>query len=302
MNNLMRLRIAGLAVAMLVLLGSPAFAQIDLAGIYNPLMHEDATERAPGPDVGDYLGLPINDASRMRGETWSASILTLSEHTCKPHPSTYGARGVGALRIRYSWDPTTENLTKIDLQIQWMEQYREIWMDGRPHPPEYAAHTWQGFSTGHFEGNVLVVDTTHLKAGWIRRNGIALSDRAIMQERYFKHGDYITHTSYIWDPVYFTEPIVRTNGFQLNPNAAAIQPYPCLPAVEVVHARGEVPSFLPGTSNYEVEFARKHNLPVEAVRGGAQTAYPEFMKKFPKPAYDGPPAPPRTTRTAAGGQ
>ncbi len=39
MNNLMNIRIGGLAVAMLVLLGSPAFAQIDLAGIYNPFMH-----------------------------------------------------------------------------------------------------------------------------------------------------------------------------------------------------------------------------------------------------------------------
>jgi hypothetical protein len=127
---------------------------------------------------------------------------------------------------------------------------------------------------------VLVVRTTHLKAGWIRRNGIALSDRATMEERYFRHGNYLTHTSYIWDPVYFTEPIVRTNGFQLNEQAISIQPYPCLPAVEVVHERGSVPHLLPGTSGYVAEFAKKHNLPVEAVRGGAETAYPEFMRRF----------------------
>lgn len=280
MNNLNRIRIAGLAVLLLVMAGSPAFAQVDLTGVWNPLMHEDQAERAPGPDVGDYLGLPINDAGRMRGETWDASILTLSEHTCKPHPSTYGPRGVGGWRIRYFHDPVSEALVKIDGQIQWMEQYREIWMDGRPHPPAHAPHTWQGFSTGRFEGNVLVVDTTHLKAGWIRRNGIALSDRTIMQERFFRHGNYLTHTSYIWDPVYFSEPIVRTNGFALNVNTTGIAPYPCLPATEVVHARGDVPHRLPGTSGYVEEFAKKHNLPVEAVRGGAETAYPEFMRRF----------------------
>jgi len=41
-------------------------------------------------------------------------------------------------------------------------------MDGRPHPPEYAAHTWQGFSTGKWDGDVLTVTTTHLKIGWIQ--------------------------------------------------------------------------------------------------------------------------------------
>ena len=276
-------RIAGLLFVLLTVAGTPAFAQMDLTGVWNPIMHEDATERAPGPNVGDYLGLPINDAGRMRGETWNASILTLSEHTCKPHPSTYGPRGVGGMRVRYHHDNTTENLVKIDAQIQWMEQFREIWMDGRPHPPAYAAHTWQGFSTGRFEGNVLVVNTTHLKAGWIRRNGIALSDRATMVERFLRHGNYLTHTSIITDPVYLSEPIVRTNGFQLNPNAITVQPYPCLPAVEVVHQRGEVPHFLPGTSGYVEEFAKRHGLSTDAVRGGAETAYPEFMKRA-KPA------------------
>ena len=287
MINLNVSRTAGLLFLLLMVVSTPAFAQMDLTGVWNPIMHEDQQERAPGPNVGDYLGLPINDAGRMRGETWNASILTLSEHTCKPHPSTYGPRGVGGMRIRYHHDNTTENLVKIDAQIQWMEQFREIWMDGRPHPPAHAAHTWQGFSTGRFDGNVLVVNTTHLKAGWLRRNGIALSDRATMVERFFRHGNYLTHTSVITDPVYLSEPIVRTNGFQLNPNAITVQPYPCLPAVEVVHERGTVPHFLPGTSGYVEEFAKRHNLPVEAVRGGAETALPEFMKRFPRAGQSG---------------
>ena len=89
-------------------------------------------------------------------------------------------------------------------------------MDGRPHPPDFDPHTWQGFSTGHWEGNVLVVETDHLKAGWIRRNGLALSDRAHMTERFFRHGDLLTHTYIIEDPVYLTEPLIKTNGFRLT--------------------------------------------------------------------------------------
>jgi hypothetical protein len=153
----------------------PASAQIDLSGIWAPIMHEDQVERVPGPDIGDYVGLPINDAMRLRGESWDASILTMEEHTCKPHPSTYGFRGIGNLRITPNYDATTFELTKLDTHIQWMEQRREIWMDGRPHPPEFDPHTWQGFSTGRWEGNVLVVTTTHLKAASSRTRSTSAS-------------------------------------------------------------------------------------------------------------------------------
>jgi hypothetical protein len=271
------LRYAGFLFVLALLAPQPAFAQMDLAGMWAPLFHEDQPERAPGPEVGDYLGLPINDAARQRAETWDASLLTLPEHQCKPHPSTYGFRGVGNLRITNEVDKATEQVIAIHTHIQWQEQERTIWLDGRPHPPDFAPHTWQGFSTGRYENGVLTVTTTHLKQGWIRRNGIALSDRTTMVDRFFRHGNNLTHVSIITDPVYLTEPIVRSNQFQLttNPN---LQPYPCLPAVEVPRAKGEVPHHLPGTSGYVEEFAKKHNLPIEAVRGGAETALPEFMR------------------------
>jgi len=212
-------RIVGFAaVWVTVALPGSAFAQIDMNGVWAPIFHEDQPERVPGPEVGDYAGLPINDAARARADAWDASLLTLPEHQCKPHPSTYGFRGVGNLRLRFDFDDATQRLVKINTQIQWMEQKREIWMDGRPHPPEYAPHTWQGFSTGRWDGPVLVVQTTHLKAGWMRRNGLALSDRATMEERFIRHGDFLTHVYMISDPVYLTEPLVKTNGFRLQLN------------------------------------------------------------------------------------
>jgi hypothetical protein len=255
----------------------PALAQVDLSGFWDPLFSEDQEERVPGPAVGDYLGLPINGAARMRADSWDASLLTLPEHQCKPHPSTYGFRGVGLLRIWPDLDPTTQKVVKINTHIQWMEQQRAIWMDGRPHPPESAAHTWQGFSTGRWEGAELVVTTTHLKAGWMRRNGLALSDRATMTDRFIRHGDYLTHVTIVEDPVYLTEPLVKTNGFRLNLRGQ-MQPYPCEPVEEVVRARGTVPHHLPGTNPYLAEFATRHHLPFEATRGGAETAYPEYMR------------------------
>jgi len=271
---------AFLAVVASLLVGRSAYAQaIDLSGVWAPIMHEDAPERAAGPEVGDYLGLPITDAVRMRADAWDASLLTLPEHQCKPHPSTYGFRGVGNLRIWTDVDDATQQLIKINTQIQWMEQKREIWMDGRPHPPAFAAHTWQGFSTGQFRQGQLIVNTTHLKAGWVRRNGLVLSDKATMEDRFLRHGDYITHVYLIQDPYYLSEPLIKTSGFRLT-NQVAVQPYPCESVEEVDRAQGIVPHHLPGQNPYLREFSERFKLPFEATRGGAETAMPEYGRKI----------------------
>ncbi len=86
-------KLAGILVLGLLVTGTTQAA--DIFGHWNPIMHEDRLERGPGPMAGDYAGLPINDAARQRADTWTASLLTVPEHQCKPHPSTYGFRGVG---------------------------------------------------------------------------------------------------------------------------------------------------------------------------------------------------------------
>ena len=156
----------------------------------------------------------------------------MPEHQCKPHPSTYGYRGIGGPRIDRIVDPKNFSVIALTMHIPWMEQRRIVWLDGRPHPPEYAAHTWQGFSTGRWEGETLVVDTTHLKAGWIRRNGLALSDKATMREYFIRHGNTLTHTYVISDPYYLSEPMIKTSGFQLA-NNDNLAPYPCQAVEEV---------------------------------------------------------------------
>src|ERR1700680_2912428 len=185
-----------------VLAGVPALAQVDFSGEWAPRFHEDQPERIPGPEIGDYLGLPINDAARLRGDSWDASLLTLPEHQCKPHPADYGPRGPANLRISKEVDTATQQVIAFHTHISWMATERTIYLDGRAHPPAYAAHTWQGFSTGKWESNMLTVTTTHLKTGWIRRNGIPRSDRATLTEHFIRHGDYLPLVSLIDDPVF----------------------------------------------------------------------------------------------------
>jgi len=196
-----------------------------------------------------------------------------------PHPIDIGLRvSVSQLRITTELDNETRRPVGLRLHVAWQEPEQVIYTDGRPHPSANAPHKWSGFSTGRWEGPVLIVRTTHLKVGWMRRNGLALSDRATMEERFIRHGDLLTHVYMISDPVYLTEPLVKTNGFRLTTNGV-VDPYPCESVDEVIRAKGVVPSHLPGTNHASEEYAAKHHLSVEGVRGGAETALPEFAKR-----------------------
>ncbi len=271
---------AWLFPVLLALAQSPAHAQVNLAGVWNNLqiLHEDEPERLPGPELGDYLGVPINAAARYRADAWDASLITLPEYQCRVHPSDYAPSFAG-IRIWEEFDKDTQDLLAIHIHhLAWGTE-RTIWMDGRPHPPDYALHTSMGFSTGKWEGDVLAVYTTHLKEGWIRRNGLPRSDRATFTEHFIRHGDNLTLMTVVRDPAYLTEPMVKTRDYVYEVGGKLV-PYPCESVEEVIRAKGVIPHHLPGTNKFVDEFPPKHGIPPEAARGGAETMYPEYQDKI----------------------
>lgn len=274
--------IAVITVFLATSLTTPLFAQVDLSGNWGAMFTEDQPERIPGPELGDYLGLPINDANRLRADSWSPSRLTMPEQQCRVHVSPYIFRGPTNLRIWEEKDPETQNLLAIHVYSQTYEQNMVIWMDGRPHPPEYALHTWMGFSTGKFEGDILTVHTDHIKTGWIRRNGLVESDRATLTEHFIRHGNILTHVSIVSDPAYMTEPLIKTQDFQLNLYYNGNWLYPCESVEEVVgRPEDAVPNFLPGENPFLKEYVTNHPMvPEQATRGGAETMYPEYRLKL----------------------
>ena len=259
---------------------APGGIPLDLSGEWGNLIHEDFPERIPGPELGDYLGLPINAAARMAGVSWDASLLTLPEYQCRVHPSDYGPRGPALIRIWKDVNRATQATIAYHTHISTWETERTIWMDGRPHPPEYALHTSQGFSTGKWEGSMLTVTTTHLKRGWLRRNGIPRSSKAVVTEHFIRHGNYLTLATIVNDPEYLTEPFIRTTDFVAN-FQQQVAPYPCESVDEVAgRPDGYVPHRLPGTNAFLKEFPKNHNIPEAAAMGGAETMYPEYREKM----------------------
>ena len=264
-------------IASLLLPGMTAVAQIDLTGNWVALYHEDAPERLPGPALGDYLELPINEAGRLRADSYDPNrISAVVEYQCRPHGGDYSMRGLSVpMRVWEEIDPQTQQLVAIRTRMAWMEMERTIYLDGRPHPPEYALHTWQGFSTGVWDGNALITTTTHFKPSYLRRNGMPRSAKATLTEHWVRHGDYLTVVTYIDDPAFLTEPLVRSSNWVLEPNAR-MNPNTCTPAHEVPVPEGTVPHYLPGENPFSREFSEFFGVPFEATRGGAHTLYPEY--------------------------
>lgn len=254
--------------------GLPARAQTDFSGEWVDLIHEDSYERSGGPPLGDYQGIPLSEAGRMKADSHDHSEWSLPEFQCRPHPGPYQWRALGGLRITKDVDPVTRDLVALRLEyLRSME--RVIFMDGRSHPPDYAPHSWSGFSTGEWKGNALVVTTTHLKGSYLRRNGASFSDRATMTEHLIRHGDVLTVVMILEDPVWLEEPFIQTTNYQLDVHQQ-LTLYPCTVSEENISTA--VPHFLP----WETEHLRDAALgiPEAAARGGAETLYPEYREQI----------------------
>jgi len=295
MTCIKRVRIASFLILSFVtttVLSRPVLGQEDPSGEWSPRFDEDQRERLAGAEIGDYLGLPINDAARLRADSWDATLMELPENQCRAHGSDYGWRGPSNLSIWKEVDKATQKVVAYHTHLSAYGAEQTIWMDGRPHPPEYARHTWAGFSTGKWEGDILTVTTTHLKENWLGLNGVPRSDLATASVHIMRHGNYLTVAAITYDPVYLTEPLIRTIDFVYNPQQQ-MSPWPCESVDEVDRPAGIVPHHLPGTNPFLEEFGMRYRIPFEATRGGAQTMYPEYQLKLKNMKI-----PPRLAKTA----
>jgi hypothetical protein len=283
LDDLVRNRPMARTIQLLLLIsalaGHPLFGQVELSGTWASRNHEDAQERGPGPYAVDYTGLPLNEEARTKALSYTASQLSLIERQCALYPPTYLMLGPFGMKIWNETDPVTG--TTVAWKIGAWEDRAEttIWMDGRPRPSVNAPHEREGFTTGTWEGDTLVAYTTHMKAGYIRRNGTPTSDQATMTTHFLRHGEVLTVLAEIDDPIYFTEPLILSKTFQLETNPMRPIGPPCVPGYEGTDS-ATVQHYLPGQNPFVNEVTGLYNIPVEAVLGGAETMYPDYRKKL----------------------
>jgi len=258
---------------------------IDISGDWSYLGHQDAGYTTAFGALADYGGIPLNEAGRLFALSWDASRMTVRQHQCAGYGIPYAYFSPGNFRFWEERDPYTQKLIAIHMWFQTTEVRRTIWMDGRPHPPAYAAHTFPGFSTGTWDRNVLTITTTHLKQAWLRGNGIPYSDEATVVEKLVRHGDRLTVFTVTKDPVFLDEPYSKTiiNLRSIKDPTAWL--YACEDGEEIVSRPDEkIPHYLFGKNPFLREYADKNGVPLLATLGGGQTTHPEFAAKLKNPS------------------
>jgi hypothetical protein len=217
-------------------------APIDLTGYWVSEIVDEWRFRV-SPIKGDILYMPLNAEARRVANDWDPDKDTASGNQCK----AYGAVGLMQRpgRLHITW--VDDNTLKIDADAGTQSR---TWHFG-PAPATPGPPSLQGYSVAKWEGpgfggsgrgrggpvappktGTLNVVTTDLLPGYLRKNGVPYSDKAVLTEYVNlvdgQQGDtYIAVTAMVDDPVYLTGPFVRTYQFKKIPDATGWDPTPC---------------------------------------------------------------------------
>lgn len=196
------------------------------------------------PQKGDIPYLPLNAEARKIANAWDPAKDEADGNSCR----AYGAVGVMQRpgRLRISWD----NDTTLKIEADAGTQTRLLHFG--PPPAQKPDPSWQGYSQAQWEfagaaiggrrgaaptgprNGQLKVITTNMKPGYIRKNGVPYSERAVLTE-YFnlltgQQGDqYISVTAFVEDATYLTGPFIRSYQFKKQTDGSGWDPTPCLP-------------------------------------------------------------------------
>jgi hypothetical protein len=217
-----------------------AAAPIDLTGYWVSLVTDDWRWRMVTPPKGDTLYLPVNDEGRRMAEAWDPAKDEAAGEACR----AYGAGGIMHLpgRLHITW----ENDTTLKLETDMGQQTRLFAFGSAPSGGDA---TWQGTSVATWElpgggrgrgrggnpsrpGTSLRVETTRMRPGYYRRNGVPYGANARMTEWFTTVSEpdgntYLLVTKILEDPQYMNGPYVRTVQFKKQPDANGWNPTPC---------------------------------------------------------------------------
>lgn len=230
-----------------------ALAPFDLTGYWVSVITQDWRWRMVPPAKGDYLGVPMNAASKKVADAWDPAKDEAAGEQCK----SYGAAAImgvpGRLRIGWQDDNTLKVETDAGLQTRLL-QFSD--QKGR----RESQRTWQGKSIAQWQfpprnvplllqparrndlgaqatelaarGGSLRVATTNLRPGYLRKNGVPYSADTRVLEYWDlfrqRNGDqWLMVTTEIDDPVYLREPRLITYQFKRETAGGNWDPTPC---------------------------------------------------------------------------
>ena len=241
-------------VASVLCFGSYGFAQnqpsaretapFDLTGYWVTIIAPDWRERMVTPAKGDYLGVPITAAAQKVADAWDPAKDEAAGEQCK----SYGAPALIATstRLHITWQD--DNTLKVESDFGMQARLFHF----GDHKSSAGPATWQGDSAAAWElsrgagmaagrgrdngrgtrfGD-LKITTTHVRPGYLRKNGIPYGANVRVTEYWdwVKDPDGVGRimiTQQIDDPEYLFRSWVATYNFKQEPNAQKWNPTPC---------------------------------------------------------------------------
>lgn len=263
-------------------------AQTNLTGVWGQLTNHELYEQGPGPDLGAYMGVPLNNEGRSAALAWGAEMQEELHRQCAPYLANYlmfSGVGRSSISIWATTDPLSGSVVAWHIGGNSIDRLPiTIWMDGRT-PPPLALHTYSGYATGKWEGHTLVATLTHLKDGVTMRNGVPASNKQTIKLFIERTGEVLTITALIRDPVYFEATLPVAQSWQLDSTgtfSSDVAVPTCIPAETISNLSDGYhwSSQMPATSAARMFMNENYNIPVEAAMGGEATMYPEFRKRM----------------------
>jgi hypothetical protein len=163
----------------------------DLSGIWQ-LEPAPCAPNGVGTCGSDYAGARefANMGARIPGglpyQPWAAELVKKRTADLGKDDPVASCKPSGALRL-LTYPPYRKILQMPHLVVILSERdvtYRQIFVDGRLLPKD-PSPTWNGYSTGTWQGDTLVVETIGFRDGtWLDRAGSPMMEGAKMTERF----------------------------------------------------------------------------------------------------------------------
>jgi hypothetical protein len=214
-----------------------AAAPFDLTGYWVSVVSEDWAWRMVTPRKGDYASVPLNAEGRRVADTWDPATDEAGGNQCRSYGVGHIMRVPG--RVHLTWD----NDRTIKIETDAGQQTRMLRFDASP--PASGDADWQGRSIATWDvaggrggrgapppraGSLKVV-TTHMKPGYLRKNGVPYSENAVVTEYFDRHveanGEWFTVTTIVDDPKYLLQPFITSTDFRKEPDGSKWRPVPC---------------------------------------------------------------------------
>jgi hypothetical protein len=209
-----------------------AAALYDITGYWVSVVTEDWRFRMVTPVKGDYTGVTLNQQGRKLADAWDPANDEAAGEQCRSYGAPNLMRVPGRLHITWQDDQT------LTVEADAGRQTRVLHFASA----DDAGSSWQGYSKALWEmvpvgrgvtpvGSLKVV-TTHLKPGYLRKNGVPYSANTTLTEYFDRvnepNGDaYLSVTTTVEDPVYLAQPFLTASHFRKQPDAKGWNSTPC---------------------------------------------------------------------------